>query len=532
MENLDDQLTLVKAGGLNSGNIRHDSNSFREYATDEEGAQDHTRLLGVYANKKKLNTIGGIIDVYAPTSDNNTHNNNYKKYIADKMGVGVNDTLDLNDPTTRGKFAYYQAQFEHGAKSIHHTENWYIQQADEQMHGSGKSSKQSSNLPNMDDQLEEVNLPNLDDSLIEQDVPQEVANAQSNEDIPSNPTPALPVQPEKTAGGYALGAGENALSLLTGSIGSTVGAISGGLQMGYHALKGDATDEAVQNQVEQSAANLTSQLTYSPKTPEGQQIYREVTAPITDILTALGPEAGVGTALERPLTRVGEVATTPLTKVLEPGSEVRRTNIEAAQQRASTLKQAAEEGTVSGNPEEWAHMTDSERKQAVKDFRDTQKELIPKVEVANFFEKIKDDPSWKVIAPDMSKYSAEDIGMSKGAHTISAVGSKFEKLIPGAHFVRDIFEKSSPGKGKAVRSLQDILLVLGMEHIPAFAKSLYFTVPTALLKQAIDRGHLNDIRRVVGGEPLYGDVARRKAIGLTQASAGQLTRVQQNQQED
>ena len=87
----------------NPGNIRISNNSwegktgndgeFETFDSPEMGARAMARLLLNYQRKYGLNTVNDIINRYAPPSENDT--NRYAKTVASKMGIGVNDEIDL-----------------------------------------------------------------------------------------------------------------------------------------------------------------------------------------------------------------------------------------------------------------------------------------------------------------------------------------------------------------------------------------------------------------------------------------------------
>ena len=52
-------------------------------------------LLIAYQQRYGLNTINGIISRYAPDSENDT--NAYASHVSRKMGVGIDDVIDVTD---------------------------------------------------------------------------------------------------------------------------------------------------------------------------------------------------------------------------------------------------------------------------------------------------------------------------------------------------------------------------------------------------------------------------------------------------
>ncbi|MEE9647900.1 hypothetical protein [Enterobacter soli] len=81
---------------------------FARFDTPEEGIRALGNQLMSYSNGtskvagyKKLQSIDQIISLYAPKNENNTEA--YKTGLAQQLGVGVNDTIDMKDPKTMTK---------------------------------------------------------------------------------------------------------------------------------------------------------------------------------------------------------------------------------------------------------------------------------------------------------------------------------------------------------------------------------------------------------------------------------------------
>jgi|GEM_PF-112758 len=101
----------------NPGNLRKWGNTpvvggYAQFATPAEGVGAMVKQLGLY-NKRGINTLGGIISTYAPSSENNT-----AAYIADvskRMGnVAPNAPLDLNDPKMMSSLVNAMIMHENG----------------------------------------------------------------------------------------------------------------------------------------------------------------------------------------------------------------------------------------------------------------------------------------------------------------------------------------------------------------------------------------------------------------------------------
>ena len=110
-------LTYMQEGGTlglrqnNPGNIRSGAGFFGEtgvgsgYATFQNplfGGRALARLLSTYKNQYGISNIDSLIDRYAPSGDNTMESRtNYKGFIANKLGVGKDDEIDLDDDNTK-----------------------------------------------------------------------------------------------------------------------------------------------------------------------------------------------------------------------------------------------------------------------------------------------------------------------------------------------------------------------------------------------------------------------------------------------
>ena len=95
----------------NPGNIRPGAGFIGEtgqgsgYATFQNplfGGRALARLLSTYKNKHGISNVDSLIDRYAPSGDNTMESRtNYKGFIANKLGVGKDDEIDLDDDNTK-----------------------------------------------------------------------------------------------------------------------------------------------------------------------------------------------------------------------------------------------------------------------------------------------------------------------------------------------------------------------------------------------------------------------------------------------
>ncbi len=86
---------------------------FARFETPEQGTDAAGKLLDVYANRHGLNTVNGIVNRWAPPSDNNP-SQAYAASVAGRMGVGADDPLNMADPAIKQKIIAAMGQFENG----------------------------------------------------------------------------------------------------------------------------------------------------------------------------------------------------------------------------------------------------------------------------------------------------------------------------------------------------------------------------------------------------------------------------------
>ncbi|HDS4910785.1 TPA: lytic transglycosylase domain-containing protein [Klebsiella oxytoca] len=203
--------------------------------------------------------------------------------------------------------------------------------------------------------------------------------------------------------------------------------------------------------------------------------------------------------------------------LLKPGSEARRARIK----EANTNYQ----NRVTPEQLEMMHPYDENLGADYNSFTTQKREEVlknnPNFSPEEFVDMVKNEPKWKFIAPDMSKYNPKESGMSPTSYWISKIGSKFEKLIPGSRFVRSELDMTGTKRGIIRKSLWDLLTYAGITHVPAFLKSAYITLPAAGLKQFVDHMHLQDMKRVSGvkvkGDNLRSEISQgiKKSIPAT-----------------
>lgn len=85
---------------------------FARFETPDQGFSAAEHLLASYGGRG-INTVAGVINRWAPASDNNPVNA-YAGSVASALGIRPNDRIDLNDPQIRSKLADAMARFENG----------------------------------------------------------------------------------------------------------------------------------------------------------------------------------------------------------------------------------------------------------------------------------------------------------------------------------------------------------------------------------------------------------------------------------
>jgi len=174
--------------------------------------------------------------------------------------------------------------------------------------------------------------------------------APSADDIPIDATaraagPAAPAAPQPAPGlaDQIIGAGETALSLATGATGGAVGMLAGTAKgLAGSVMDGTFGTQQGVRQVEQSAGEAMSALTYQPRTVSGQE---QATA-LGETLAAAIPAAGLGNELAaagRAASNAGAAARNGAVPAAQAGLERIRTAAPAIAERVQR--------TLSRNPD-------------------------------------------------------------------------------------------------------------------------------------------------------------------------------------
>lgn len=85
---------------------------FAQFSAPDQGQAAADKLLQVYAGKG-INTVAGIVNRWAPPSDNNP-TPTYAATVAKQIGVDPNAPINIADPSVRQKIIGAMAQFENG----------------------------------------------------------------------------------------------------------------------------------------------------------------------------------------------------------------------------------------------------------------------------------------------------------------------------------------------------------------------------------------------------------------------------------
>ena len=90
------------------------SGGFATFATPEMGFRAAAKLLETYQSKYNLDTVYKIISRWAPSGDNNDPRA-YAEAVASKLGIGINDAIDLSeDPELTQRLIAAMAEHEGG----------------------------------------------------------------------------------------------------------------------------------------------------------------------------------------------------------------------------------------------------------------------------------------------------------------------------------------------------------------------------------------------------------------------------------
>lgn len=86
---------------------------FAQFQAPDQGLAAADNLLQVYAKKHGINTVSGVVNRWAPPSDNNP-TGAYAATVAKEVGVDPNAPLNMADPSIRQKIIGAMAKFENG----------------------------------------------------------------------------------------------------------------------------------------------------------------------------------------------------------------------------------------------------------------------------------------------------------------------------------------------------------------------------------------------------------------------------------
>lgn len=86
---------------------------FAKFETPAQGIAAQSKLMDVYSRKHGINSIAGIVNRYAPASDNNNVMA-YASSVAKAVGVGPNDPINISDPSVKAKLLPAMIRQENG----------------------------------------------------------------------------------------------------------------------------------------------------------------------------------------------------------------------------------------------------------------------------------------------------------------------------------------------------------------------------------------------------------------------------------
>jgi len=85
---------------------------FAKFQSPEQGIAAADKLLVSYNTNQGIDTVQGVINRWAPATENDT--SGYAKFVAAKIGVKPGDKIDLSDPTVRQNLIAAMGEFENG----------------------------------------------------------------------------------------------------------------------------------------------------------------------------------------------------------------------------------------------------------------------------------------------------------------------------------------------------------------------------------------------------------------------------------
>lgn len=95
---------------------------FAKFDTPQQGMDATSNLLSTYG-KQGINTVSGIINKWAPSTDGN-NTQTYAGFVAKKLGVSPDTPLNMNDPVVRNSVASAIGEFENGRPVMSETDRW------------------------------------------------------------------------------------------------------------------------------------------------------------------------------------------------------------------------------------------------------------------------------------------------------------------------------------------------------------------------------------------------------------------------
>lgn len=94
-ERINNPFNIDKSKNQWEGKITSPDSRFEAFSSPVFGIRAGIKLLRTYFDRYDLKTVSKIFDRYAPPHENNTEE--YKKFVADKLGIGIDDEFDLNE---------------------------------------------------------------------------------------------------------------------------------------------------------------------------------------------------------------------------------------------------------------------------------------------------------------------------------------------------------------------------------------------------------------------------------------------------
>jgi hypothetical protein len=104
----------IEAGDFTKGQpgFAGSDGRFAKFSTPAQGIAAADKLLENYGKNQGINSVQGVINRWAPSTENNT--GAYAEFVAKQLGVKPGDKIDLADPVVRSQLVAAMGHYENG----------------------------------------------------------------------------------------------------------------------------------------------------------------------------------------------------------------------------------------------------------------------------------------------------------------------------------------------------------------------------------------------------------------------------------